>query len=143
MVLAQPVGRLGVRHEQTVCVLCAPEPFERALHTEALGALHFGFALYALLRSRPAQLPYDALETLKLALVEEAREDVARFCDGLRRRRKALAESPVAFLGWQSTSCPCAKKHTLKKKMQVLVARRTLLEDRLVAYEHEVEYRIR
>ena len=137
--LAQPVGRLGVRHEQTVCVLCAPEPFERALHTEALGALHFGFALYALLRSRPAQLPYDALETLKLALVEEASEDVARFCDGRRRRRKALAESPVdrAFC-WQSTSspCPCAKTHTLKKKMQVLVARRTLLEDRLVAYEH-------
>jgi hypothetical protein len=35
------------------------------------------------------------------------------------------------------------KSLALKKKMQVLVDRRTLLEDRLVAYEHEVEYRIR
>ena len=114
------------------CVFCASQ----TLSSARFGALHFGFALYPRLSSRPAQLPYDALETLKLALVEEAREDVARFCNGRRRRRKALAESPVAFLGWQSTSCPCAKKHTLKKKMQVLVARRTLLEDRLVAYEH-------
>ena len=116
-----------------------PGAFRARASHRSVGDLHFGFALYALLRSRPAQLPYDALETLKLALVEEASEDVARFCDGRRRRRKALAESPVdrAFC-WQSTSspCPCAKTHTLKKKMQVLVARRTLLEDRLVAYEH-------
>jgi len=55
-----------------------------------------------------------------------------------KAKKKGAIRKPGRPYRRLSDDVLCVRKETLDKKLQVLVARRTLLEDRLKAYELEV-----
>jgi hypothetical protein len=61
--------------------------------------------------------------------------------DTSAKKKKDAGRKPGRPYRWLADDVLSVRKETLKKKLQVLVARRTLLEDRLVAYEQEATAR--